>query len=83
MQLSPLMSLQEECTQGRVAGQGALIGAATDRQIQAHPLGARRRVIYDDLLGTTPLETMRNTHCPPLVTGSSRMNRRRSCQAEP
>uniref|UniRef100_A0A8R7UV75 Uncharacterized protein n=1 Tax=Triticum urartu TaxID=4572 RepID=A0A8R7UV75_TRIUA len=25
-------------------------------------LGARRGVIYDDLLGTTPLETVRNTH---------------------
>ena len=47
---------------GGVAGQGELIGTAADRQIQAHPLDARRGVIYDDLLGTTPLETVRNTH---------------------
>ena len=62
MQLPPLMLLQGECAQGGVVGQGELIGTAADRQIQAHPLDARRGVIYDDLLGTTPLETVINTH---------------------
>ena len=55
------MSLQEECVQGewrvKVLSSAPLLTGRSRRT-----LGARRGVIYDDLLGTTPLETVRNTH---------------------
>uniref|UniRef100_A0A8R7R0H3 Uncharacterized protein n=1 Tax=Triticum urartu TaxID=4572 RepID=A0A8R7R0H3_TRIUA len=82
MQLPPLMSLQE-CAQGGVAGQGALIGAAADRQIQAHPRctqgGDLRRPPGHDTTRDGEKHALR----PPLVTGSSRTNRCRSRQSEP
>ncbi|XBI07225.1 hypothetical protein VPH35_135156 [Triticum aestivum] len=62
MQLPPLMSLQEECAQGewrvKVRSSVPLLTGRSRRTLSVHAGG----VIYDDLLGTTPLETVRNTH---------------------
>ena len=79
MQLPPLMLLQE-CAQGGVAGQGALIGAAADRQIQAHPRctqgGDLRRPPGHDTARDGEKHALR----PPSVTGSSKTDHRRSRQ---
>ena len=56
------MSLQEECAQGewrvKVRSSVPLLTGRSRRTLSVHAGG----VIYDDLLGTTPLETVRNTH---------------------